>query len=95
MLAVSLAIVETVLRKSVQHVLEDKPSNVSFLAHLKRVRDPTLLAVLCEDAAACAGVVVVAGGMGASLLWRRRCTTAWRASRLGGCWAASAACWPC
>ena len=26
-------------------------------------------AVLCEDAAACAGVVVVAGGMGASLLY--------------------------
>ena len=68
-LAVSLAIDGTVLRKSVQHVLEDKPSHVSFLAHLKRVRDPTLLAVLCEDAAACAGVVVVAGGMGASLLY--------------------------
>ena len=68
-LAVSLAIDGTVLRKSVQHVLEDKPSHVSFLAHLKRVRDPTLLAVLCEDAAACAGIVVVAGGMGASLLY--------------------------
>ena len=68
-LAVSLVIDGTVLRKSVQHVLEDKPSHESFLKHLKKVRDPALLAVLCEDAAAWAGIVVVAGGMGASLFY--------------------------
>ena len=38
------------------HALEDKPSSMSLYRHLARLKDPTLLAVLCEDAAACAGV---------------------------------------
>ena len=67
-LGVSLAVDGAVLSKSVSTLLRTKPKDKALVAHLKEVRDPTLLAVLCEDAAACAGVVVVALGMRASVL---------------------------
>jgi len=42
---------------------------MSLYRHLARLKDPTLLAVLCEDAAACAGVLVVGCGMRLSLAY--------------------------
>ena len=51
-----------VLRKSMQHLIATKPRERTLFEHAKAAKDPTLLAVVCEDAAACCGVVLVAVG---------------------------------
>jgi len=53
-----------VLASALHEVNKTKPKHVGLLAHLNSdgVRDPYLLGVLFEDAAACAGVVVAATG---------------------------------
>lgn len=61
-LGLSFVIDGAVLYKTASRLLSTKPENRTFLQHLKAAKDPTLLAVLCEDAAACAGVLMAAAG---------------------------------
>lgn len=63
-LGVALTVDGTVLYKTIQKVYEKKPPNISLLAHIRSIRDPTMQAVLMEDAAACAGVGVAVLGIG-------------------------------
>ncbi|KAJ1448393.1 cation efflux family-domain-containing protein [Pelagophyceae sp. CCMP2097] len=65
-LAMSFAIEGFVLFKSMSHVAAHKPANKTFFQHVKELRDPTLLAVLLEDSAACAGIIIAAGGLAAA-----------------------------
>ncbi|KAJ0412637.1 hypothetical protein ATCC90586_002267 [Pythium insidiosum] len=55
-----------VLKRAVQDVLTTKPSGVTFLEHLKRIKDPFIMSVLLEDFSACTGVIIAACGIGAS-----------------------------
>ena len=65
-LVVSFLVEGAVLRQSWRQFLETKPFERSTLEHLRRTRDPTLLAVLLEDAAACTGILLAATGIGLS-----------------------------
>jgi len=65
-LGISFLIDGVVLRKTVMTLLANKPQGMSFRDYLRKVRDPTTLAVLMEDGAACLGVLVAAVGIGAS-----------------------------
>ncbi|KAG5183252.1 cation efflux family-domain-containing protein [Tribonema minus] len=65
-LAVSLAVDGYVLHRSVQQINATRKPGVSFLAHLKKVRDPATLSILFEDGAACLGVLTAAAGIGLS-----------------------------
>jgi len=65
-LGISFAIDGLVLRKTISTLVKSKPAHLSFLQHLRKVRDPTTLAVLMEDGAACLGVLVAALGIGAT-----------------------------
>jgi len=57
-----------VLRKTFNNILSTKSQNMSFIQHLRKIRDPTTLAVFMEDSAACLGVVIAMAGIGASQL---------------------------
>jgi len=65
-LGFSFAVDGWVLAKTLGHLIETKPNDISLLNHIKNIRDPTTLAVLMEDAAACTGVLIAVGGIGAS-----------------------------
>lgn len=65
-LAISLCIDGYVLWNSIKHLHDSKPANKPFLRHVLGVRDPTVVAVLCEDGAACAGVIIAALGIAAA-----------------------------
>ncbi|KAJ8611857.1 hypothetical protein CTAYLR_005806 [Chrysophaeum taylorii] len=62
-LGVSFAIDGYVFSRSLRHLYETKPRGKPFLSHVASFRDPTVLAVLLEDGAACLGVLVAAGGV--------------------------------
>jgi zinc transporter 9 len=64
-LALSFLIDGAVLYKTLQKVNSTKPKNISLIEHLRRVRDPTTMAVILEDAAACLGVIIAVCGIGA------------------------------
>mmetsp|Transcript_24432 Transcript_24432/g.34097 ORF Transcript_24432/g.34097 Transcript_24432/m.34097 type:complete len:674 (-) Transcript_24432:22-2043(-) len=65
-LGFSLAVDGYVLGKTVAGIRESMPENVSFWSHVQKIRDPATLAVLLEDGAACLGVVIAVGGIGAT-----------------------------
>lgn len=65
-LAASFTIDGWVLKRSVQDLLATKPKNLSFYQHVKRIKDPFMMAVLYEDMAACTGVLMAGCGIGAS-----------------------------
>ncbi|CAM9657221.1 unnamed protein product [Hapterophycus canaliculatus] len=65
-LGLSLLIDGYVLVRTFGGIWDSKPKNVSFKKHLKSLRDPTTLAVLLEDGAACLGVLMAMGGIGLS-----------------------------
>jgi hypothetical protein len=49
-----------------QNLMENKPADMTLLQYIKRVRDPTTLAVLLEDGGACIGIVMAIVGIGLS-----------------------------
>jgi len=55
-----------VLKKTLQTLFASKPEGVPFLKYLRKIRDPTTLAVIMEDSAACLGVVMAVVGIGAT-----------------------------
>ncbi|UIZ29746.1 hypothetical protein KXD40_002890 [Peronospora effusa] len=65
-LAASFSIDGWVLKRSVQELLATKPKNMSFYQHVKRTKDPFMMAVLLEDLSACVGVIIAGCGIGAS-----------------------------
>ena len=65
-LALSLALDSYVLVRAVRDVAPQKPPGVSWWRFLKSHRDPFLVTIILEDAAATAGVVVAAVGIAAS-----------------------------
>ena len=46
--------------------METKPKNIGFIAYLRKIRDPSTLAVMLEDSGACLGVVMAIIGIGLS-----------------------------
>jgi len=62
-LCVSLAVDGYVLFKTIQEVKEDIPNRSSFWKHVWSIRDPATLAILLEDGAACAGIVIAMCGI--------------------------------
>lgn len=62
-LSLSLGVDGYVLSKSVRHLYRTKPQNETFFEHVRTLKDPTVLAVLLEDGAACAGVVMASAGI--------------------------------
>ncbi|GMF39564.1 unnamed protein product [Phytophthora fragariaefolia] len=65
-LAASFGIDGWVLKRSVQELLASKPKDMSFYQHVKRTKDPFMMAVLLEDMSACTGVIMAGCGIGAS-----------------------------
>ncbi|KAG7359855.1 cation efflux protein [Nitzschia inconspicua] len=57
-----------VLYKTVSEIQAERPNDVSFWHHVKKIRDPATLAVLLEDGAACLGIAMAIAGIGASHL---------------------------
>ncbi|TMW58687.1 hypothetical protein Poli38472_010246 [Pythium oligandrum] len=55
-----------VLKRAVKEVLATKPEGVSLFHHIRRIKDPFMMAVLLEDFSACTGVIMAACGIGAS-----------------------------
>ncbi|CAI5701644.1 unnamed protein product [Peronospora effusa] len=53
LLVASFSIDGWVLKRSVQKLLATKPKNMSFYQHVKRTKDPFMMAVLLEDLSAC------------------------------------------
>jgi len=62
-LGFSLAVDGWVLWKTLQNLNETKPADKTLWRHLRTLRDPTTLAVVLEDGAACAGVLVATTGL--------------------------------
>ena len=79
-LGFSFAVDGFVLSQTVQSLLRSKPAEVSFLNHVRQIRDPTTAAVLMEDSAACMGVLVAVTGVG---LTQMTSSPVWDA--VGGC----------
>mmetsp|Transcript_12150 Transcript_12150/g.14826 ORF Transcript_12150/g.14826 Transcript_12150/m.14826 type:complete len:893 (+) Transcript_12150:133-2811(+) len=70
-LGISLVVDGYVLTKTISEVKGSMPTqngtgNKALYAHLKKIKDPALLAILLEDGAACIGVCVAGGGILAS-----------------------------
>ena len=65
-LALSFIVDGYVLGKTIQEIRETQPKGTSFIEHCKKIRDPATLAVLLEDGAATAGIVICIAGIGAS-----------------------------
>ena len=63
-LGLSLAIDGWVLSSVVQDLRKTKPVDQSFWAYVQGITDPFVMAVLMEDAAACAGVAIAVAGIG-------------------------------
>lgn len=62
-LAISL-IVEGYVLMAAARVVQDKKGNRTLIQYLRTTTDPTVAAVLLEDAVACLGVLVAAAGLG-------------------------------
>lgn len=67
-LAGSFAIDGWVLNRAVREILATKPPGVTFYEHVKRIKDPFMMAVLLEDLSACTGVCMAACGIGATYI---------------------------
>ncbi|CAM9682088.1 unnamed protein product, partial [Ectocarpus fasciculatus] len=65
-LGLSLLVDGYVLVKTFEGIWQSKPKNLSLKKHLTNLRDPTTLAVLLEDGAACLGVLMAMSGIGLS-----------------------------
>ncbi|CAN0236012.1 unnamed protein product [Ectocarpus sp. 6 AP-2014] len=65
-LGLSLLVDGYVLVKTFESIWQSKPKNLSLKKHLTNLRDPTTLAVLLEDGAACVGVLMAMSGIGLS-----------------------------
>ncbi|OQR92168.1 zinc transporter [Achlya hypogyna] len=65
-LGASFGIDGYVLSRAVRELRATKPKDVSLYEHVKTIKDPFMMAVLLEDLAACTGVVIALGGIGAS-----------------------------
>ena len=68
-LFVSFLVDGFVLGKTLKEVAASKPANISMMNHFMNIRDPFVLAVLFEDAAACTGVVFAGTGILLSQLY--------------------------
>lgn len=55
-----------VLRETLKDIYESKPESVSIWQHISNLRDPSVLAVLLEDGAACLGILLAIGGISLS-----------------------------
>ena len=55
-----------VLRNVIVNINEHRDKSVSFIQHVKKIRDPATIAVLLEDSAACAGVAIASVGIALS-----------------------------
>lgn len=53
-----------VLLQTVKSLHRSKPKNISFIQHVQCLRDPTTLAVLMEDSAACVGIGIAVTSVG-------------------------------
>ena len=67
-LGFSFAVDGYVLSQTVRSLYRTKPRDVSFLQHIRNIRDPTTSAVLMEDTAACTGILVAVAGVGLTQL---------------------------
>ncbi len=67
-LSLSFVIDGIVLARTMATLMDNKPKNMSFLKYCRTIRDPTTLAVLMEDSAACIGVIIAVAGIGATQL---------------------------
>lgn len=65
-LGVSFLIDGSVLYQTMQLLRDSKPKHLTLWEHIRRIRDPTTLAVLLEDSGACLGVVMAIVGIGLS-----------------------------
>ncbi|RLN06076.1 hypothetical protein BBJ28_00022568 [Nothophytophthora sp. Chile5] len=65
-LAASFSIDGWVLKRSVKELMASKPEGMSFYQHVKRTKDPFMMAVLLEDMSACTGVIMAGCGIGAT-----------------------------
>ncbi len=65
-LGTSFAIDGYVFTKTLMEVNETKPEGMSLWSHVWGLRDPATLAILLEDGAACLGVLMAIGGIGAT-----------------------------
>ena len=61
-----LGIDSLVLTKTLSHIRASQPASSTLWSHIKKIRDPTTLAVLMEDSAACTGILVATAGIGAT-----------------------------
>ena len=68
MLAFSFCVDGWVLLKCMDIIRKRKPAKQSLYQYMKNIKDPFIMAVLCEDSAACVGVLIAAAGIGASHL---------------------------
>jgi solute carrier family 30 (zinc transporter), member 9 len=62
-LSVSFLVDGYVFVKTITEGCENKPPTVSYFAHLSKIRDPATLAIILEDGAACAGIIIAMGGI--------------------------------
>jgi len=62
-LGVSLTVDGWVLRETIKDVRESMPEGVSFYSHFQKIRDPATIAILLEDGAACAGILMASCGI--------------------------------
>ncbi len=65
-LGASFVIDGYVFTKTLMEVNETKPEGISLWKHVWGLRDPATLAILLEDGAACLGVLMAIGGIGAT-----------------------------
>ena len=65
-LGISFFIDGSVLYQTMQLLRASQPKHLTMWEHVKRIRDPTTLAVLLEDSGACVGVVMAIVGIGLS-----------------------------
>lgn len=65
-LGISFLIDGSVLQQTFTMLRASKPAHLTLWEHIRRVRDPTTLAVLLEDSGACLGVVMAMVGIGVS-----------------------------
>lgn len=65
-LVFSFAVDGYVLRETMKDIYASKPESVSIWQHISNLRDPSVLAVLLEDGAACLGILIAIGGISLS-----------------------------
>lgn len=65
-LGISFLIDGSVLQQTFAMLRASKPAHLTLWEHIRRIRDPTTLAVLLEDSGACLGVLMAIVGIGVS-----------------------------